>query len=225
MRGVPPFEGPWVFLPKCVIVNRATRVARGGILLLTETELLELYRRHTNMLYGYVSRRVGAERTLAEDIVQETWLRAVNSWRNKGIPNRPSAWLVRVARNLLVSHFRRRRPDVVDPNELDMADERIAPETLSSAAIVNWGLSKMKRKQAELIEAFHFEGKTIREIAQQSGHSERAVEGRLRRARENLRKLLEPHVSSGTRLADGTEPVSAPLRVLQHSEGGNENAR
>jgi RNA polymerase sigma-70 factor (ECF subfamily) len=193
--------------------------------LLTEAELIELYRRHTNMLYGYVSRRVGAERALAEDIVQETWLRAVNSWRSKGTPDQPGAWLVRVARNLLVSHFRRRRPHTVDHTELEIADDRVDPETLSSAALVNWGLSRMKRKQAHLIEAFHFEGRSIRVLALENGLSERAVEGRLRRARENLREFLEPHVRSGTRLATETEPAVAPLRVLEHSEGGEENAR
>ncbi len=138
------------------------------------------------MLYGYVSRRVGGERTLAEDIVQETWLRAVSSWQFKGPPAHPGAWLLRVARNLLASHFRRRRPQYVDPNELEIADDRVSPETLEAAALVNWGLSHLKRGQAKLIEAFHFEGQSIRDIAQENRLSDRAVEGRLRRARENL---------------------------------------
>jgi len=46
--------------------------------LLTETELIALYREHTGPLYAYVSRRVGGNRTLAEDIVQDGWLRAVD---------------------------------------------------------------------------------------------------------------------------------------------------
>jgi RNA polymerase sigma-70 factor (ECF subfamily) len=175
------------------------------------------------MLYGYVSRRVGAERTLAEDVVQETWLRAVSSWRNRGIPNQPAAWLVRVARNLLASHFRRRRPQTVDPDELDIADDRVAPDSLSSAALVSWGLARMKRKQADLIEAFHFEGRSVRDIALSNGLSERAIEGRLRRARENLRTLLEPYVSSGTRLATESDARSASLRVVKQAEGGGRN--
>jgi len=193
--------------------------------LLTESELVDLYKRHTNMLYGYVSRRVGAERSLAEDIVQETWLRAVNSWRSKGIPNQPGAWLVRVARNLLVSHFRRKRPYVVDHTQLEIADSQVVTEGISAAALVNWGLSKLKRQQANLIEEFHFEGKTIRDMALQRGLSERAVEGRLRRARENLRAVLEPFVRPGTRLAEaGTDAPAGPLRVVEHVEEERENA-
>ena len=193
--------------------------------LLTETELLELYRRHTDLLYGYVSRRVGAERALAEDIVQETWLRAVTAWRTKGTPNQPGAWLARVAHNLIASHFRSKRPPTVDSSELALADDRIRPDSASAAALVNWGLSRLKRRQAVLIEAFHFEGKSIRDMALENGLSERAVEGRLRRARETLRQLLEPHVRPGTSVATESESAATPLLVLEHSEGGRENAR
>jgi RNA polymerase sigma-70 factor (ECF subfamily) len=192
--------------------------------LLAETELIELHREYTNMLYGYVSRRVGAERTLAEDIVQETWLRAVAAWRTKGIPHRPGAWLVRVARNLVISHFRRRRPTSLDSSELEISDKRVAPDSLSAAALVNWGLSRLKRQQAALIEEFHFEGKSVRDIALQQELSERAVEGRLRRARENLRSILEPHVRPGTRLANESESSNEPLHVVRRAEVGGQNA-
>ena len=193
--------------------------------MLTEKELLNLHRELTSMLYGYVSRRVGAERALAEDIVQETWLRAVASWRNKGAPDTPGAWLVRVARNLLASHFRSKRPIAVDPTELEIADDRFSPESHTAAALASWGLARLKKPQALLIEAFHFEGKSIRDIALENGLSERAIEGRLRRARQNLRELLEPYVRSGTRLATDDDSTIAPIRVLEPSEGGRENAR
>ena len=193
--------------------------------MLTETELLELYGRHTDLLYGYVSRRVGAERALAEDIVQETWLRAVAAWRARGTPKQPGAWLVRVAHNLIASHFRSKRPPTVDSSELALADDRVSPSTAPAAALVNWGMSRLKRRQALLIEAFHFEGKSIRDMALEYGLSERAVEGRLRRARESLRELLEPHVRPGTSVATESESAATPLLVLEHSEGGRENAR
>ena len=193
--------------------------------MLTETELTQLYRTHMSPLYGYVSRRVGANRPLAEDIVQETWLRALTSWRTRGTPDQPGAWLFRVARNLLVSHFRRNRPQPVDPNELEIADNRLSVETPSAATLVHWGMSRLKRRQASLIEAFHFEGKSIRDIAKQDGLSERAVEGRLRRARQNLRKHLDPYERPGTRLATEYESAVTPTEVFEHSEGGVPNDR
>lgn len=163
--------------------------------MLTETELIALYREHTGPLYAYVSRRVGGDRTLAEDIVQDAWLRAVASWPQRGTPDHPGAWLIRVARNLLASHFRRRRPEPVDPAELDLLADRLEPETPSAAALIQWGLARLRGSQALLLEAFYFEGKSTRELAGANGLSERAVEGRLRRARQALEKRLRPYVA------------------------------
>ena len=76
---------------------------KGG----TEELILATYRETIGSLYGYVSRNCGGDRTLAEDVTQETWLRAVREWRRTGLPDQPIAWLTAVARNLLVSYYRR----------------------------------------------------------------------------------------------------------------------
>jgi DNA-directed RNA polymerase specialized sigma24 family protein len=62
------------------------------------------------------------------------------------------------------------------------------------AASLSWGMAQLRPAQACLLEAFHMDGKSVREIAEEMGVSERAVEGRLRRARLKLRKQLEPVV-------------------------------
>ncbi len=158
--------------------------------LLTEDQLVSIYRSEIRPLYCYVSKRVGGERQLAEDFVQETFLRAVSEWRRSGPPKEPLAWLKRVARNLLVSHWRRTRPDSLERMEVDPVDDAWRPANWEEAAFLQRGLSLLPKRQAELIEAFHFEGKTTREISRELGLSERAVEGRLRRAREALRDKL-----------------------------------
>ncbi len=192
---------------------------REDMTLLTEAELIGIYREHAKPLYVFVSRRVGGDRSLAEDIVQDTWLRAVAAWR-RGTPDQPLAWLMRVARNLLISHFRRRRPQLVDPTELNLADERLSPETPWAASLVSWGLARLRRRQAELLEAFYLDGKSTREIATEYGLSERAVEGRLRRARHNLRKRLAPYCRPGAGNEGSGEPEIAPDDALKLVEGG-----
>jgi len=162
--------------------------------LLTEAELLRIYREHTGPLYAYVSRRVGGDRTLAEDVVQDVWLRAVASWPRRGVPDRPRAWLAHVARNLLASHFRRKRPESVSPAELDLMAGGAWPETESAAALLSWGLARVRRQHADLLEAFYLDGRSTREIAEERGLSERSVEGRLRRARQSLARRLKPFI-------------------------------
>ncbi len=46
---------------------------------------------------------------LAEDIVSDTFLRAMKTWSYKGIPEYPKAWLRKVAQNLMFEHFRRKK--------------------------------------------------------------------------------------------------------------------
>lgn len=158
--------------------------------MLPEAELIEVYRETLRPLYAFVSKRVGGDAGLAEDIVQETWMRALDTWPARGTPDNPVAWLMRVARNTLISHFRRQRPDSIDPALLEVEDERFSPEAPDSALVVGWGLSQLRRPQAEVLEAFYFDGQSVRDIAAAQATSERAVEGRLRRARAQLKVKL-----------------------------------
>jgi RNA polymerase sigma-70 factor (ECF subfamily) len=161
----------------------------------TEARILAVYRDTIDRLYRYVSRNACGDRALAEDVTQEAWLRAVREWRRKGPPDEPLAWLTTVARNLLASYFRRRRPvglETVTPGEILAAvDAGRAAESAELTTVVCHALARLPAAQAELLEAFHFDHRRMSQIAEASGISERAVEGRLRRARERLRRELE----------------------------------
>lgn len=177
---------------------------------LPEEELIRTYRETIRPLYAYVSRRVGGDLSLAEDLVQETWIRALDAWPGRGIPNEPLAWLLRVARNTLVSHFRRLQPQLMDPALIDLDEERFSPASPDAAAVVGWGMAQLRRSHADILEAFYFEGKAVREIAAERSLSERAVEGRLRRARAKLKKKLDrilrlPTASRGRAARGGTD--------------------
>ncbi len=157
--------------------------------------LKHTYQETVYPLYEYVSRRCGGDRGLAEDVVQEAWLRAVVDWRKRGFPDEPLAWLRTVARNLLFNYYRRARPVSIEnippgwePGVIDNGFEFDSPDI---AALVNWGLARLKPLQSQLLEAYHFEGLRVAEIAARNGLSERAVEGRLRRARLKLRQHIE----------------------------------
>lgn len=159
-------------------------------------DLMEVYRTTIEPLYRFVSRRAGGSRELAEDITQEAYLRAFATWRGGNRPAVPLAWLQTVARNLLLNHFRRRHPASISPDTLDRLLARPTTESPADAALIHWGLAHIRTGWARLLEAYHLDGKDIAAIANEQGLSERAVEGRLRRAREALRKMLAPLVNS-----------------------------
>ena len=162
---------------------------------ISEEQLTAIYRDTIDALYGYVSRRCGGVRQLAEDVTQETWLRAVREWHRTGVPEKPLAWLTTVARNLIFNHFRRSDPipldDLPASSAIDTVDLDAIGESAAIAALVNQALSRLPTEEAQLLEEFHFERHRVTRIAERYGISERAVEGRLRRARERLRRELE----------------------------------
>ncbi len=162
---------------------------------ITEAELERIYDATIVELYGYVSRRCGGRRELAEDITQEAWFRALRHWRVHGAPIKPLGWLTTVARNLLVSYFRRHEPVALDTVSADdvlaAVDANVVSDSAEVASIVSKALSRIPPSEAQLLETFHYDRLKMSQLAEIHGISERAVEGRLRRARERLRRELE----------------------------------
>ena len=162
---------------------------------LDETRLRQIYRETIDTLYAYVSRRCGGVREAAEDVTQETWLRAVRDWARNGAPDNPLAWLTTVSRNLMLNQARRPEPlglDAVSAAEVLAAVEQDDVDgSAEIASIVTEALGRLSSEDAKLLKTFHYDRIKVAEIARDYGISERAVEGRLRRARQHLRRELE----------------------------------
>lgn len=104
---------------------------------------------------------------------------------------RPAAWLSTVARRLLINEFRRRRPLALDAMALDpVAPASVDESAAEIAAVIHRGLAGLPTAQADVLTAFHLDEQPEAAIAAGMHVSERAVEGRLRRARERLRGLI-----------------------------------
>ena len=118
---------------------------------MSEDDWIHLFEAHLTPLYRTVSRRVGGQRDLAEDVVQESWLRAVRTWQRDGVPDDPAAWLRTVAANLTRNHYRRPRP------RTDAAlAERAAPDEGTSADrervdALHRGLARLRPDLAALL--------------------------------------------------------------------------
>jgi RNA polymerase sigma-70 factor (ECF subfamily) len=118
------------------------------------------------------------------------------------LPDKPLAWLTTVATRLLSNHFRRPAEQSLDLSggEPTAPDNEAADARTERRSLVERALARLPGAQARLLEAFHFERAPVEQIADSMGLSERAVEGRLRRARQNLRKQIEADSA-----ADGDE--------------------
>jgi RNA polymerase sigma factor (sigma-70 family) len=163
-----------------------------------ETDIRAIYVATIDGLYRFVASHCDGDRELAEDVTQETWLRAIRAWHRGGIPDRPAAYLTTIARNILSNHYRRRRHrpphQALDETVLATPDRTDAEERHS---LVRGALSRLPSATSRLLEAFHFRRQSVAAIAAEYGLSERAVEGRLRRARQKLREQIETSAHEG----------------------------
>lgn len=69
-----------------------------------------LFRHESGKMTAVLSRLLGLQNLeAAQDIVQDTLLQAMNSWSYNGIPDNPSAWLYRVAKNKAIDQIRKEK--------------------------------------------------------------------------------------------------------------------
>jgi len=167
--------------------------------LASEDTLVSVYRETLRPLFAFVARRTAGDRTLAEDVTQEAWLRAVADWSRKGVPREPLAWLCTAARNLLSNWYRAQARKRLTRVDLELDAQTLAPTTSGAVVAVQQGMARLRRADAELLEAFHVDGLSMRDLAASHRCSEKAIEGRLRRARVALARVLEPWILDGER--------------------------
>lgn len=138
---------------------------------------------HWGLVFGYLLRRTG-DRALAEDLAQETFLRATRAflgWRG----SRPEAWLLAIAGHVLIDHFRRRREVLPLLGDLVPAAD---PSLSDTRTEVSETLILLPRPQARLLELLYVYGFTHDEIAAMDGTTPGAVKTAAWRARESFRR-------------------------------------
>ena len=160
----------------------------------------EIYDRYNETVYRYIYFRVNNAQ-LAEDLASETFLRALRrissfSWQGRAF----GAWLVTIARNLVVDHFKsgRYRLEIVKPDVLgaDAAetDPTTSPETAALEKLTNATLltavKKLNPDQQECIVLRFLQGFTVAETARTMGKNEGAVKALQYRAVRTLARLL-----------------------------------
>ncbi|MFF5209395.1 sigma-70 family RNA polymerase sigma factor [Streptosporangium sp. NPDC000396] len=160
-----------------------------------ENVLVEaLYREFGVPLLRHVRKSTGNDLQWAEDVVQETILRA---WRNASRLHREPgllwAWLLTVARRIVIDGRRRRgaRPQEVEPADADAVPVPDGADQTLEAMIVADALQDLSEEHREVIEHTYLRDRTINEAAEILGIPPGTVKSRLYYGIRALRKILK----------------------------------
>ena len=163
----------------------------------------ELVDRHQTSVFHVVFRLV-RDRELANDLVQETFMKAFSSLKTYRSEYRFSTWLYKIAANSSIDHLRKKRikalsldsPIKTNDGEIgfEVADYSHHPERemvrREQAVSIDEAISSLPKKYRQVIVARHREEKSYEEIAAELNVPVGTVKARIFRARELLKKRL-----------------------------------
>ena len=172
------------------------RAQRGDL-----TAFDALVRRHLPGALVAAERLLG-ERTDAEDLVQDAFLRALDRLPLLD-PGRPfGPWFFTLLRNLGINQLRARKVRHMEPEKLDALSPDAAPDEALIRAEVrerfNAALAALTPRQREIVMLFEVEGWKGAEIAEHLGLTPENVRWHLHQAKKSLRAALAPLRSEDT---------------------------
>ena len=182
---------------------------------LSDRELLEAYRagnpdaisvlisRHSQRVYDYI-RMLVKDADLADDLFQETFVKAVRvidqgRYTDQG---RFLSWVMRIAHNQVIDHFRAQKQDKsISESDagydvlgtLRFAEHTVEDQLIAEqiAADVRNLIELLPDEQREVVKMRYYANLSFKEIAEQTGVSINTALGRMRYALINLRRLIQ----------------------------------
>jgi RNA polymerase sigma-70 factor (ECF subfamily) len=153
-----------------------------------------LHDEHAGALWGHCLRLVNYDRARAEDVCQETLLRA---WRNASLLDEAQgsvrAWLFTGARNIVIDESRTRRAK----SEIPMGElpEPASTTDSSDELLMTWvvadAVTRLSPEHRAVLQETYFKGRPVAEAARRLGIPEGTVKSRTHYALHALRLALE----------------------------------
>lgn len=169
----------------------------------------EFIRAHQGSLYAYMLRMSGRPE-MAEDIVQDAFVRALTNLHRFDFKFRFSTWLFTIAKRLYVNACQKHKPCY----DSDMVSNRegkwTAPESPTigvevsgnTKVALDWALSQLSEEQREIVVLFHQLDWPIAQIAEHMEMPEGTIKSHLHRGRQRMRGLLEAHQQFSEHVAE-----------------------
>jgi RNA polymerase sigma-70 factor (ECF subfamily) len=143
------------------------------------------------VVFGYVLARVGGDRSVADDLVQDTFLEAIRSAHTFRGDSLLTTWLCAIARRRVARHFEaERRHDAVD-RELAPSTVVADEDRLDERDEVVRALGRLPVLHRQVLVRKYLDDLPVADIAAELGRTSVQVQSLLQRARDGLRKAME----------------------------------
>ena len=155
--------------------------------------IAEVIEREGRRLGEFIRRRVD-DQADAEDILQDVFYELIEAYRRMIPIEQVGAWLYRVARNRIIDRFRKKRPEG-EPGAEDLLPSREAgPEAAYARSVleeeIEAALDELPAEQREVFVAHEFEGRSFKQLSEETGVSINTLLARKHYAVLYLRKRL-----------------------------------
>ena len=153
-----------------------------------------LHDEHATALWGYCLHLTDRDRARAQDVCQETLLRA---WQHPEVLARSSAavrgWLFTVARNIVIDDWRARRvrPETVTADVPERQQEQDEVDQLLQRWVVAEAMSRLSVDHRRVLQECYVQGRTVADASRRLGVPEGTVKSRAHYALRALRLALE----------------------------------
>lgn len=162
----------------------------------------EFIKAYQGSLYAYMLRMSGRP-DVAEDIVQDAFVRALTNLERFDFKFRFSTWLFTIAKRLYVNAMQKHKP-AYDSDTVGAAEFRgsNAPESptidrevsVNAKAALDAALGCLSEEQREIVVLFHQLDWPIAQIAEYMDMPEGTIKSHLHRGRQKMREVLSEHV-------------------------------
>jgi RNA polymerase sigma-70 factor (ECF subfamily) len=150
------------------------------------------YDRHLDRVYRYVFFRVGCRQEVAEDLTSEIFIKALKAFDRYDPEQSQSAWIMMIAKNTLINHYRDRKEEV-DVDELASVlpgvDGRVEIERREKSIVLERALATLSAHERQLIELKYLLGYEYQEMAKQMAKSTAAIKMETHRIMKKLRAV------------------------------------
>jgi RNA polymerase sigma-70 factor (ECF subfamily) len=168
--------------------STAASLHAAGAVTMDEAAFRRLYQRTARPLRAYLARCCG-DFTLADDLLQEAYLRFLRSSFEGEDDDHRKNYLYRIATNLMRDHFRRKRPETDEVPEQNLAPLHDAAIHLRSD--VGSAMAELSPRDRQMLWLAYVEGASHREIAKALGLRAPSIRSMLFRARQRLAEQLK----------------------------------